>query len=55
MIDEPPVAMVHTGCDHVAMAVLHCDHCGERLAGRDIRTVAGPGLTDRSFLGGAEG
>jgi DNA-binding HxlR family transcriptional regulator len=48
--DQAPVQLQHTSCGHVGDAVLHCEHCGERLAGRDIRSVRGPGLTDESLL-----
>ena len=50
-IDEPPVRMRHKTCGHVARAVLHCDDCGERLYGRDIQTIAGPGATDETLPG----
>jgi DNA-binding HxlR family transcriptional regulator len=48
--DQAPVALLHTTCGHTTDAVLHCGHCGERLVGREVRTVRGPGLTDESFL-----
>jgi DNA-binding HxlR family transcriptional regulator len=49
MIDDPPVQMLHTPCGHVSEAVLHCKHCGERLVGRDIKTVPGPGASDETL------
>jgi DNA-binding HxlR family transcriptional regulator len=48
--ENAPVVLHHKTCDHDATAVLHCDHCGGRLAGRDIRNRRGPGLTDPSLL-----
>ena len=49
LIDEPPVALLHTPCGEVSRAVLHCEHCGERLVGREMKTVAGPGSTDATL------
>jgi DNA-binding HxlR family transcriptional regulator len=48
--EHAPVGLRHRTCGHVADAKLHCGHCGERLVGREIETVPGPGLTDESFL-----
>jgi DNA-binding HxlR family transcriptional regulator len=45
-----PVRMLHTTCGAQTTAVLTCDHCGERLAGREVRAVAGPGLDDPTAL-----
>jgi DNA-binding HxlR family transcriptional regulator len=45
-----PVLLEHTTCEHTVTAHLVCDHCGERLAGRDVRSVAGPGLPDPRWL-----
>jgi DNA-binding HxlR family transcriptional regulator len=47
---KPPVRMLHTACGAHTNAHLVCDHCGERLAGRDIKSVAGPGLDDPALL-----
>ena len=53
MIDEPPVALLHTRCGEVSRAVLHCEHCGDRLVGREMKTIAGPGSTDETLPGPA--
>jgi DNA-binding HxlR family transcriptional regulator len=53
MIDEPPVALLHTACGEVTRAVLHCEQCGERLVGREMKTIAGPGSIDETFSGAA--
>jgi len=42
--DGPPLVAEHRSCGHVVTAVLHCSECGERLAGRDLRLIAGPGV-----------
>jgi DNA-binding HxlR family transcriptional regulator len=44
------VVMVHEGCGARTTAHLACDRCGERLAPRDVRIVAGPGLDDPELL-----
>jgi DNA-binding HxlR family transcriptional regulator len=49
--DRAPVRLRHKTCGHVADAALHCGHCGERLVGRDIQTIAGPGATDETLPG----
>jgi DNA-binding HxlR family transcriptional regulator len=41
--EGPPLQVVHNGCGHVSEAVLACSECGESIAGRDVRAVAGPG------------
>ena len=41
--DRAPVALLHTTCGEVTHGVLHCDRCGERLAGAEVRAVPGPG------------
>lgn len=45
-----PVLLEHRGCGHATTPHLSCDHCGEVLAGRDVRAVPGPGLTDPDLL-----
>src|ERR1044071_9942568 len=45
-----PVLLEHRGCGHTTTAHLSCDHCGDALTGRDVRTVAGPGLPDAGWL-----
>ena len=51
-----PTELIHEPCGHRTHAILTCDHCGERLYGRDLRTVLGPGPADPAIveaLGGA--
>ncbi len=45
--DGPPLQVVHTGCGHLAEAVLVCSECGGTLASDQVRAVAGPGHTAR--------
>ena len=45
-----PVLLRHRGCERTTTVHLACDHCGERLYGRDVETVAGPGLPDPGWL-----
>jgi len=45
-----PVEMVHRTCGARARAEMVCSHCGERLHGRDLKVVAGPGSDDPSLL-----
>jgi DNA-binding HxlR family transcriptional regulator len=45
-----PVEMVHRTCGERARAEMVCGHCGERLHGRDLRVVPGPGSDGRSRL-----
>jgi DNA-binding HxlR family transcriptional regulator len=47
---KPPVRLLHTTCGAKTNAHLVCDHCGERLERRDVRSVAGPGLKDPDLL-----
>jgi DNA-binding HxlR family transcriptional regulator len=47
---KAPVAMLHTTCGAQTSAHLVCDHCGERLERREVRSVAGPGMTDDGVL-----
>jgi DNA-binding HxlR family transcriptional regulator len=41
----PPITTVHKGCGAVTTPVLVCSECGERVEGRDVRAVTGPGRT----------
>jgi DNA-binding HxlR family transcriptional regulator len=41
-----PLALEHVACGHQMTAVLTCDQCGERLDGRSVRAVPGPGASD---------
>ncbi|MFI1236092.1 winged helix-turn-helix transcriptional regulator [Nocardia salmonicida] len=45
-----PVEALHRGCGHVATIEPMCSHCGERVHGRDLKPVDGPGAGDRSPL-----
>ena len=45
-----PVLLEHKGCGHITTPHLACDECGEPLVGRDVRAVAGPGLSDPTLL-----
>jgi hypothetical protein len=45
-----PIRIRHESCGAETTAHLACDHCGERLAARDAKVVAGPGLRDESLL-----
>jgi DNA-binding HxlR family transcriptional regulator len=47
---KAPIALLHTSCGSRTTAHLVCDHCGERLERRQVRSVAGPGLTDDGLL-----
>jgi ribosomal protein L32 len=47
---KAPVALLHTTCGAQTSAHLVCDHCGERLERREVRSVAGPGMTDDGVL-----
>jgi DNA-binding HxlR family transcriptional regulator len=44
--DGPPLHVVHDACGRVSHAVMTCSSCGERLTGRDVRAVPGPGDLD---------
>ncbi len=48
--DGPPVQTLHTTCGHLATVEPVCSACGERIAGRDLRPVLGPGAKDPSLL-----
>ena len=45
-----PVELIHKGCGQVAEIVEACSECGERVTGRDVRAVPGPGATSDSLL-----
>ncbi|KZS78292.1 hypothetical protein A4G29_23525 [Mycobacterium kansasii] len=38
----PEVAILHTGCDHLAGGALRCEHCGDPITLRDLRVVPAP-------------
>lgn len=44
--DGPPLEIVHRTCGHVAHVVTTCSECGEAMALRDVKAVAGPGKAD---------
>jgi DNA-binding HxlR family transcriptional regulator len=44
------IRLVHKDCGEPTVATLVCDHCGEELARKGVRVVAGPGLDDPGFL-----
>jgi DNA-binding HxlR family transcriptional regulator len=50
--DGPPLRLVHKSCGKVSEAVMVCSECGEPLAARDVRAVAGPGDVDQHALAG---
>ncbi len=41
--DGPPRVYVHTVCGHDASPELHCGHCGETIAPRELKVRPGPG------------
>jgi DNA-binding HxlR family transcriptional regulator len=43
----PPVVNVHTVCGHDADPQLHCTHCGEQIAPRELRVRPGPGANEQ--------
>jgi DNA-binding HxlR family transcriptional regulator len=43
VVDEPPLEVVHTECDHVMHPVETCSHCGGELTTRNVRPQPGPG------------
>jgi DNA-binding HxlR family transcriptional regulator len=45
-----PVELVHRSCGHVTEAVPTCSECGERLDGRTVRAVPGPGRRGEGVL-----
>jgi DNA-binding HxlR family transcriptional regulator len=44
--DGPPLKVVHKKCGKLSQAIMTCSACGERLTGRDVRAVPGPGDLD---------
>jgi DNA-binding HxlR family transcriptional regulator len=50
--DGPPLPLAHKSCGKVSEAVMVCSECGEPLAARDVRAVAGPGDVDQLALAG---
>lgn len=45
-----PVVLEHQACGHVTRIVPTCEHCGEVLERRAVRTRPGPGATDAGML-----
>jgi DNA-binding HxlR family transcriptional regulator len=45
--DGPPRVYVHTACGHDADPQLHCAHCGETIAARELKVRPGPGANER--------
>lgn len=43
-----PVVLEHLSCGHRTTVVPVCDVCGERIDGRSVRAVPGPGAADDS-------
>lgn len=41
--EGPPIELIHKGCGKIARIVETCSECGERVTGRDVRVVPGPG------------
>ena len=41
--DGPPLEVVHNACGHISELVPTCSECGQRVAARDVRAIAGPG------------
>jgi DNA-binding HxlR family transcriptional regulator len=39
----PPRLLVHGTCGHATEPVLHCSHCEQPIASRDLRVRPGPG------------
>lgn len=50
--DGPPVESLHLTCGHTALIEPMCSACGERVHGRDIRPVYGPGAKDDHLIPG---
>ena len=50
-----PVQAVHRPCGHTTELVPTCEACGERVEGRDLQPVPGPGATDPEFIPGGGG
>ena len=47
--DGPPRVYVHTACGHDADPQLHCAHCGELIAPRELKVRPGPGADERQL------
>ncbi len=47
--DGPPRVYVHTTCGHDADPQLHCSHCGETIAPRELKVRPGPGANERQL------
>jgi DNA-binding HxlR family transcriptional regulator len=45
----PPRVYVHTACGHDANPELHCAHCGELIAPRELKVRPGPGASERQL------
>ena len=45
--DGAPRVYVHTACGHDADPHLHCSHCGEVIAPRELKVRPGPGADER--------
>jgi len=45
-----PLVLTHEGCGEHVRGVVHCEHCGERMAAADIHMEPGPGMTDPDLL-----
>ncbi|HUY16990.1 MAG TPA: helix-turn-helix domain-containing protein [Acidimicrobiales bacterium] len=39
----PPIELTHTWCGKTTHVEMVCDECGERVTGRDVKAVVGPG------------
>ncbi len=48
--DGPPIETVHAECGHIATIEPMCSACGERVQGRDLRLVYGPGAKSRDLI-----
>ncbi len=46
---QRPVDVVHRPCGHPTTPTVVCSHCGEPLAVRDTRAVAGPGFDEAAL------
>jgi DNA-binding HxlR family transcriptional regulator len=52
--DGPPLRLVHKACGHVSDAVMTCSKCGQKLTGRDVRAIPGPGDRGRLLSSGSQ-
>ncbi|WP_405182303.1 helix-turn-helix transcriptional regulator [Nocardia sp. NBC_01377] len=48
--DGPPVETLHVTCGHTARIEPMCSECGERVHGRELRAVHGPGAKDDQLI-----